>query len=185
MRNAPIYNTQNRLSVSGTTDVATGNAFGVAVINAAFAQHCGASWSYGVWMFDVRLGNCVFYPLKKNAHCGNNGPFKTKNKKHVAKLVKNIIIDMVSTTATHVLVEWTAPGLKENQHLEINRFGFEQWLYETCRLDWCLHELSSHQSEDSKAMSTDNYWLYGDYGVQYNDLITYIVEHRLALINCG
>jgi hypothetical protein len=168
MRNAPIY-----------TD------FSVQAINAAFNVACHASWAMGVWMYDVKKEDCVFYPLQKNAHCGNNGPFKTKNKKHNAKLAKNIIIDMVTTSATHVLVEWTAPGLTENQHLEINRFGFEQWLYETCRLDWCLHELSSHQSEDNSSMSTDNYWLYGDYGVQYSDVVTYIVEHRLALINCG
>jgi hypothetical protein len=75
--------------------------------------------------------------------------------------------------------------MTENQALEINRFAFEQWLYETCRLDWCLHELNSHQSETRNTMSTDNYWLYGDYGVQYSDLVTYIIENRLALVFCG
>jgi hypothetical protein len=151
----------------------------------------------GVWVYDKEKANCVFYTplsidgegtgvrLNKNARSRNYGPFKTKNKKHDAKVAKNIIIDMVTTTATHVLVEWSAPKMTENQALEINRFAFEQWLYETCRLDWCLHELNSHQSETRNTMSTDNYWLYGDYGVQYSDLVTYIIENRLALVFCG
>ena len=92
---------------------------------------------------------------------------------------------MVTTTATHVLVEWSTPQMSENQPLKINRFAFEQWLYETCRLDWCLHEISSHQSGKDNTMSVDNYWLYGDYGVQYQDLITYMIENRLALVPCG
>ena len=70
MRNAPIY-----------------KDFGTQVITAVMQQGtpCNASWTMGVWMYDVRKADCVFYPLKKNARCGNNGPFKTKNKKHVVK----------------------------------------------------------------------------------------------------
>ncbi len=154
---------------------------------------CGLSWCMGVWMYDADKAESVFYAnlpegkrlLKENAQCGNIRPFKTKNKKHVVKLTKNILIDMVTTTTTHVLVDWHTPAMQDNQSLQVNRFAFEQWLYETCRLDWCLHDITSHQRAFDTTMSVDNYWLYGDYGVQYGDVVTYIIEHGLATLNCG
>jgi hypothetical protein len=150
-------------------------------------MHCRQSWPAGVWMFDAKRKECLFYgvPKKENARSGNSGPFKTKNKKHDTKVAKNILIHMVHTTATHVLVSWTTPEVKGNQHLEVSRPAFEQWLYETCRLDWCLHEITEQADDKDTTMSVDNYWLYGDYGVQYADLVTYIVENRLALLKCA
>lgn len=143
------------------------------------SAYCAQSWQAGVWMYDAAKAACVFYtasmPLKENARSRNYGPFKTKNKKHEAKIIKYMQIETVYTTANYVLVDWHTPDMDTNETLQISRPAFEQWLYETCRLDWCLHEVTDR--EHDKSMSPANYWLYGDYGVTLQDVHTYIAEH--------
>ncbi len=164
-----------------------------AIISAAFrtGTYCNASWPAGVWMFDTIAAQCVFSSQpalgaalagsgKKNAHSRNYGPFKTKNKKHEAKIAKNPILERVATTSQFVVVDWFTHEMDHTHTTHINRSDFEQWLYETCRLDWCLHEISHSSKEQDNTMSPDNYWLYGEYGVQLQDLRTYMIEHRLA-----
>ncbi len=125
---------------------------------------CGASWQYGVLRHRP--------VLKENAHSRNYGPFKTKNKKHMAKVAKNIQIEVFSTTYLTVLVEWATPGLPV-QRLHISRCAFEQWLYETCRLDWCLTEIHATDPHYNNA-GADN-WPYAQYGVSMAELVTYLL----------
>lgn len=149
------------------------------ILNAVMTEniYCGLSWRYGVLRAAI--------PVKENARCRNIGPFKTKNKKHDAKLTKNIEIEGVTNTTSHMLVHWKSPETVGIQTLKIDRFAFEQWLYETCRLDWCLHELSGDRQAFEGDDANVNCWIYGAYGVGLQELGTYMVEHRLALIVCG
>lgn len=161
------------------------------IIHAAMqaqAMYCAKSWQYGVWMYDATKRDCVFYnietlspaqfPLqgaegvKKNARSRNYGPFKTKNKKHDAKIGNYLEFETICITNNDIFIEWALPGMNQNQSLRISRIAFEQWLYTTCRLDWCLTELinGEHQTQPTYE------WIYAPYGISTTELKTYMVE---------
>lgn len=160
---------------------------------AAQRMYCAPSWQYGVWMYDASRNDSVFYniealsatqfPLqgaegvdgKKNARSRNCGPFKTKNKKHEAKIINYLEFETICITNAHILIEWTTPQMEENETLRISRAAFEQWLYKTCRLDWCLTELISGEHQTQPTYE----WIYALHGISITELKTYIVECRL------
>ncbi|OSZ79162.1 hypothetical protein CAP35_13180 [Chitinophagaceae bacterium IBVUCB1] len=139
-------------------------------------------------MYDAVTNDCVFYsaenlssakfPLqgaegvKKNARSRNYGPFKTKNKKHEAKIINYLEFETICITNYHIIIDWALPGMDVNEQLRIARADFELWLYRTCRLDWCLTELISgeHQTHPTHE------WIYATHGITTTDLKTYMVE---------
>ncbi|MBS1779623.1 MAG: hypothetical protein JST70_09895 [Bacteroidetes bacterium] len=124
---------------------------------------CCKSWPYGVLQ--------VERPVNKNAHSRNYGPFKTKNKKHVSNLTKIIQIKDFSTSTISVLIGYST-GIPQNTCLRINRADFELWLYQTCRLDWCITELPRKYANKNK-------WPYEAYGITVSNLMTFIIEQNL------
>ncbi len=129
-----------------------------------FSAYSCESCTYSLLRMDV--------PKNENAHSRNYGPFKTKNKKHDPKLIKFIQIDNFSDTTLFLTAGWPASVTEEKLSFSIGRQAFELWLYQTCRLDWCLAEIS-YKHEDK---NTEDRWLYDQYGITQHDLITYIVE---------
>lgn len=134
---------------------------------AAQRMYCAPSWQYGVLAADI--------PEKKNARSRNCGPFKTKNKKHEAKIINYLEFEAICITNTHILIEWTTPQMDVNESLRISRADFEQWLYKTCRLDWCLTELISGEHQTKPTYK----WIYAPHGISTTELKTYLVERRL------
>lgn len=146
---------------------AAGSGVAMADMHAAFAaQHmyCALSWRFGVQRADI--------PEKKNARSRNYGPFKTKNKKHEAKIINYLEFDTICITNNNIVIDWAMPGMEANEQLRIGRADFEQWLYKTCRLDWCLTELISGEHQ----LQPTYEWIYAHYGISLNDLKTYMAE---------
>ena len=131
--------------------------------------YCCVSWTYNLLTANV--------PKKENAHSGNYGPFKTKNKKHDPKLIKNIQIESFSDTTLFLSIVYALPAGCQKQALQVRRGDFELWLYQTCRLDWCLTEI-----EPTPLIGAQDEWPYNCYGVSTQDLITYIIEAANAII---
>lgn len=165
----------------------------IGVVLVAEQMYCAPSWQCGVWMYDAAKRDCVFYnietlspaqfPLqgaegvrgKKNARSRNCGPFKTKNKKHEAKIINYLEFETICITNRHILIECSTPQMDENESLQISRIDFEQWLYQTCRLDWCLTELISGEHQRKPTYE----WIYAPHGISTTELKTYIVARRL------
>jgi len=138
-------------------------------------------------MYNKTTDECVWYgaesvssgkfPLqvvvaKKNARSRNYGPFKTKNKKHDAKIINYLEFDTICITNNNIVIDWALPGMDANEQLRVYRADFEQWLYKTCRLDWCLTELISGEHQTQPTYE----WIYAHYGISLNDLKTYMVD---------
>lgn len=137
------------------------------IIHAAMqaqAMYCAVSWQYGVLRADI--------PEKKNARSRNYGPFKTKNKKHDAKIGNYLEFETICITNNDIFIEWALPDMDQNQSLRISRMAFEQWLYKTCRLDWCLTELINGEHQTHPTYE----WIYAPYGISTTELKTYMVE---------
>jgi|GEM_PF-3145495 len=139
----------------------------IGAVLVAEQMYCAPSWHYGVLIADI--------PEKKNARSRNCGPFKTKNKKHEAKIINYLEFEAICITNRHILIEWTTPQMDENESLQISRTDFEQWLYQTCRLDWCLTELISGEHQTKPTYE----WIYAPHGISTTELKTYIVARRL------
>lgn len=125
-------------------------------------------------------GNTLSDKAKKMPTVDTSGRFKTKNKKHEAKIKKLSDIADFSTSMLHVQVDiWTS---KETRQIELCRPCFEQWLNDTGRLDWCMEGYDSEgtQSQLYGTMAIDDYWENAEYEVKCKDLADYMNSSKAA-----
>ncbi|MCB9047229.1 MAG: hypothetical protein H6550_13935 [Chitinophagales bacterium] len=127
------------------------------------------------------LGVSLSGNAKKMPDVDTRGRFKTKNKKHNAKITKNWNIEDFEIRVLYVQVLWHALPMGQTQQLEVCRPCFEQWLGEQGRLDWCMEGLDTDHTPEliSGIMAIDDYWENVEYEVKRKDLRDYIVTEQL------
>ncbi len=119
---------------------------------------------------------------KKMPTVDTSGRFKTKNKKHEAKIAKNLIIEDFRVGLLNISVDWYRDDFVQTESLFLCKPCFEQWLNDTGRLDWCKDGLDDvgEYIQDHTTMPVDDYWEHADYEQKLKDLKRYIAEERLV-----
>jgi|GEM_PF-4711142 len=119
---------------------------------------------------------------KKMPDVDTRGRFKTKNKKHNAKITKKWNIEDFAISMLYVHVSWHRLPMGQTQQLELCRPCFEQWLEYNNRLDWCMEGDEDVFGQTSGAMAIDDYWDNAEYEVKLKDLEDYIKAEELIVI---
>lgn len=119
---------------------------------------------------------------KKMPVVDTSGRFKTKNKKHEAKITKNLLIEDFRTGLLNISVDWCWNTAIQTEVLFLSKPCFEQWLDDTGRLDWCKESIDywGEYVQEAYTMLSDDYWDHADYEIKLKDLKAYILQEQLV-----
>lgn len=127
------------------------------------------------------LGVRVSVGAKKRPVVDTDGRFKTKNKKHEAKITKKWNIEDFHIEMLYVHISWHPLPIGQSRELQLCRQQLEQWLNDTGRLDWCMEGYDGEGDMEvfAGSMAIDDYWENAEYDVKLKDLKDYIKTHQL------
>lgn len=127
-------------------------------------------------------GNLYAAPLsdkaKKMPTVDTSGRFKTKNKKHEAKIRKNWHIQDFQITSLYIQVNWHNLPMGQCQTLNIRRYDIDNWLKRTGRLNWYVmgrYGIKKYKGQ----MHASDYWAHESADVLMEELDEYIRQSGL------
>lgn len=121
---------------------------------------------------------------KKMPTVDTSGRFKTKNKKHEAKITKKWNIEDFQVSMLFIQLVYCTQDIHSCRTVEVCRPCFEQWLHDTGRLEWCMEGYDSEGSSIGQAygtMAIDDYWENAEYEVKVKDLETYMNTNGITI----
>ncbi len=124
---------------------------------------------YGVGVLDE---------AKKMPTVDTSGRFKTKNKKHSSKLIKNWHIQDFAITSLYIQITWHYLPMSQSRRLNISRLVYERWLSMTGRLNCYVIGQYGFQQSRGK-MHVADYWEHEYKDVHMEDLNEYVEHMRL------
>lgn len=118
---------------------------------------------------------------KKMPVVDTDGRFKTKNKKHDAKITKKLNIQDFSIEMLYIHISWHMLPVGRLSELSICRQQYEQWLENTGKLDWYMEGYDGEGGMEPMAgtMAIDDYWENAEYEVKRADLLQYIMKQNI------
>lgn len=127
------------------------------------------------------LGVSFSDKAKKMPDVDTRGRFKTKNKKHNAKITKFWNIEDFQISLLHVQLYWHTLPMGQTKQLELCRPCFEQWLADNNRLEWSigLYDDTEELERVHGIMAVDDYWDNAEYEVKLKDLKDYVLAEQL------
>ena len=135
-----------------------------------------------VQMATLMGGNLYAAPLsdetKKMPTVDTSGRFKTKNKKHEAKIIKKWHIQDFQITSLYIQVNGHALPMGQTQRLNIRRYDIDNWLRRTGRLSWYVmgkYGIRKYKGQ----MHPADYWEHECAEVLMEDLDEYIRQSEL------
>lgn len=130
---------------------------------------------------ETPLGISLSDKAKKMPDVDTRGRFKTKNKKHNAKITKFWNIEDFAISLLHVQISWHRLPMGQTKQLELCRPCFEQWLTDNKRLEWCIgiHDDIGLMEQVTGTMAVDDYWENAEYEVKLKDLKDYVQAEQL------
>lgn len=118
---------------------------------------------------------------KKMPVVDTSGRFKTKNKKHITKVTKNIQIIQYQTCMLDTRLYCYALHSGQLMRLSVGKQTFEQWLHDNGKLNW---QMTGQGDDDTLVqlygtMPADDYWDNTPQTLHLQDIADYITTHRL------